>query len=222
MKNLLQTLLYASVLLFCSTRLYAQPGQMTQSEKTRRFLLRYVTYMDTTKVEESRDNVLRGIEMVANNAKGDWLSQYHAAFWNAVLGVDKADTALANKMLNKAGDYLVVAETVQKNESEIVLLKAMVKGMRIKVNPALGEKLGPEVMKEYEAARKLNPENPRVWLVLGESFSYMPEEAGGGKKKAIEYLETSLKKFGNDTHEDPAWPKWGKDRAEKLLAELKK
>ncbi|MBL0095050.1 MAG: hypothetical protein IPP46_00200 [Bacteroidetes bacterium] len=63
---------------------------------------------------------------------------------------------------------------------------------------------------------------PRVWLVLGESFTYMPEEAGGGKKKAKEYLTTAIAKYANDKHDDPAWPSWGLDRAKQLLADLEK
>ncbi|MBK7683689.1 MAG: hypothetical protein IPJ26_15020 [Bacteroidetes bacterium] len=66
----------------------------------------------------------------------------------------------------------------------------------------------------------MNAENPRVYLVIGESYMYMPEEAGGGMKVAKANLEIALKKFENDKHDDPAWPIWGKDRAQKLLAEI--
>ncbi len=221
MKKIIQTLLLTGLLLSGSSHVYAQRGKEQPIEKTRKFLLRYISFIDTAS-SDAKENILKGIETVAEASKTDWISQYHAAFYNATIGVNKTDTVSAVKMLDKAGLYIQQAASLKKDESEIVLLSAMVKGMRIKINPGLGALLGPEVMKEYEKAKKLNEENPRTWLVLGESFMYMPEEAGGGKKKAKEYLKTALSKYANDTHEDPAWPSWGKDRAQMLLSQLEK
>lgn len=198
----------------------ARADKNVPTEKTRRFLVRYVNSMDTTSSFETKANLLRGIEMVAKASKSDWISQYHASFFNAILSTEKKDTAEANKMLNKAEEYIKTANSIQANESEIVLLRAMINGMRIGVNPSLGATLGQDVMKGYAEAKKLNAENPRVYLVIGESYMYMPEEAGGGMKVAKANLEIALKKFENDKHDDPAWPIWGKDRAQKLLAEI--
>jgi hypothetical protein len=221
MKKLLLSLLFSWLLLLCTSQVNAQPAKTQPKEKTRRFLLKYMAEIDSSQ-GDSKEVILRGIEMVANATVTDWISQYHAAFYNAVIGVNKKDTAMANKMFDKAASYIKRADSLQKDESEIVLLQAMINGMRIRVNPALGEKLGPAVMNEYEKAKKLNAENPRVWLVLGESLNYMPEEAGGGKKKAKEYLNTAIAKYANDKHDDPAWPSWGLDRAKQLLADLEK
>ncbi|MBK7966719.1 MAG: hypothetical protein IPK10_16605 [Bacteroidetes bacterium] len=182
--------------------------------------MRYISFMDSASTPESKATLLKGIETVATSSKSDWISQYHAAFQNAVLSSEKKDTSEARKMLNKAEEYIKTANSIQPNESEIVLLRAMINGMRIGMNPTLGATLGPDVMKGYAEAKKLNAENPRVYLVLGESYMHMPEEAGGGLKVAKANLEIALKKFENDKHEDPAWPTWGKDRALKLLAEI--
>ncbi|MFN0190266.1 MAG: hypothetical protein ACKVQV_16330 [Bacteroidia bacterium] len=220
MKKIIYSLITALLLVGTYQEVAAQAGNNVPSEKTRRFLLRYISFMDTASTPESKETLLKGIEMVANSSKSDWISQYHASFQNAIIGVDKKDTAVANKMLNKAEEFIKTANSIQPKESEIILLKAMINGMRIGINPSLGATLGPDVMKGYAEAKKLNAENPRVYLVLGESYMYMPEEAGGGMKLAKATLEIALKKFENDTHEDPAWPTWGKDRAIKLLAEI--
>lgn len=198
----------------------SQTNGNVPTEKTRRFLLRYVSFMDTASTPESKATLLKGIETVANSSKSDWISQYHAAFQNAMLGIDKKDTAEANRMLNKAEVYIKTAKSIADKESEIILLQAMINGMRIGINPSLGATLGTEVMKGYAEAKKLNPENPRAYLVLGETYMNMPEEMGGGMKVAKANLEIALKKYENDKHDDPAWPTWGKDRVIKLLAEI--
>lgn len=232
MKNLLTTLFITGLLMICHYAVNAQetapqrqaPPQVRQqpTEKTRRFLLRYITAYDTCKTLKDRETILRGIEMVAQASANDWISQYHAAFYNAIISKEHKDSTEANALLTRAEDFGKKAAALQKDESEIVLLMAMINGMRIGVNPALGATLGQEVMAGYEKAAKLNPENPRVYLVKGESLMYMPEQAGGGKKAAKEMIEIALKKYESDKHDDPAWPVWGKNRATELMASLKK
>lgn len=220
MKKTIYSIITALLIIGTYQNGVAQTNGNVPTEKTRRFLLRYVSFMDTASTPASKATLLKGIETVANSSKSDWISQYHAAFQNAVLGVEKKDTAEANRMLNKAEEYIKTAKSIDAKESEIVLLQAMINGMRIGINPSLGATLGPDVMKGYAEAKKLNPENPRVYLVLGESYMHMPEEMGGGMKVAKANLEIAMKKYENDKHEDPAWPTWGKDRAMKLLAEI--
>ncbi len=221
MKNQLKAILITGGLFLGSIQVHAQAGMPQPVEKTRRFLVRYMEIMDTT-AEAQKGNILKGIEMVAKASMQDWISQYQASFYNATLGVNHSDSVISNQMLNQADNYIKTAESLKKDESEIVLLSAMIKGMRIKRDPSLGAKLGPEVMREYARAKKLNENNPRPWLVLGESYMYMTEEMGGGTKKAKEYLQTALTKFATDKHEDPAWPRWGEERTRALLKELEK
>lgn len=220
MKKIIYSIITALLIVGSYQNGIAQTNGNVPTEKTRRFLLRYLSFIDTTSTPESKATLIKGIEIVANSSKSDWISQYHAAFQNAVLGVEKKDTAEANKLLNKAQEFINTAMSINAKESEIILLQAMTNGMRIGINPSLGATLGPDVMKGYAEAKKLNPENPRVYLVLGESYMYMTEEMGGGMKVAKANLEIALKKYENDKHEDPAWPTWGKDRAIKLLAEI--
>lgn len=227
MKKILNYSLLAVMMMAFTSVLKAQtidqqqqtkPGVKYQpKEKTRRFLLRYIAAVDTMEGDREKMQIVKGFESVADATNDDWISQYHAAFYNAVLGAEMTDSVTGNIMLKKAEAYAAKATALVKEESEVVLLQAMIKGIRIGKNPQLGASLGPEVMKGYEEAKKLNPENPRVYLVLGESYLYMPEAAGGGKKKAKEYFELALKKYANDKHEDAAWPVWGKDRAASLL-----
>ncbi|MFN8154811.1 MAG: hypothetical protein U0Y08_11015 [Bacteroidia bacterium] len=229
MKTIIKSIFMTGVLMFCALNIQAQkteskPRAASEPQsalKTRRFLVNYLNVMDTCKTWEDKSRTLKGIEMVADATFSDWISQYHAAFFNAVLAMENKDTAAASAMLAKAEMYIGKAVALNKDESEIILLRGLITGMKIGKHPELGAKLGPIAMGDYEKAMKLNAENPRVYLVYGESYMYMPEQAGGGKKPAKENFEIALKKFETDKHEDPAWPRWGKDRAKKLLEEVK-
>jgi hypothetical protein len=224
MKKLLLILTAGWLLLYCSTSLMAQAGDGAPSrlEKSRRFLLRYHSICDTAPDVNAKLGSLRGVEMVADGFNDDWISPYYAAYNNAIISIMVSDTALRSEMMKKAEKYIKKAESIRQEESEIVLLRGMINGIHIRHNPALGDSLGPKVIKDYEMARKLNPENPRAYLVLGESAMYTPEQFGGGDKKAKELLKTALKKYEYDHHEDPAWPFWGMDRAKMLLEQIEK
>jgi len=210
------SLVFACIVIF-SSNLSAQPGA-SATEKTRRFLVRYIASFDTAQSDYVRGKIIKGTEMVAGTAKADWISQYHAAYCNAVTASRQADRTSALPYLEKAKDYLRLADSLNKNESEIVLLSGMINHIHSEMDTALRKEMGAQVVKDYEQAKKLNPENPRVYLLMGERLLKLPEQAGGGKKKAKEMAMLALKKFEKDSHEDPAWPTWGKSRAEALLA----
>ena len=119
MKKIIYSLITALLLVGTYQEVAAQAGKDVPTEKTRRFLVRYLGSLDTAKTYETKANLLRGIEMVANASKSDWISQYHASFQNAVLSIEKKDTAEASRMLNKAEEFIKTANSIQPNESEI-------------------------------------------------------------------------------------------------------
>ena len=68
---------------------------------------------------------------------------------------------------------------------------------------------------------KLDPENPRPYLLKGMGAMYTPEQYGGGKDKALPILEKAVEKFAKFKPTNSIMPKWGKERATKALEECK-
>lgn len=223
MNKLLITLSAWCFLLGIATDVAAQNGNTANRlEKSRRFLLRYHSICDTAPELNAKLGALRGVEMVADGLNDDWISTYYAAYDNAMVSLMQPDTTLSSGMMKKADKYIRKACDIRPEESEVVLLRGMINGIHIRHNPALGDSLGPKVIKDYQVARNLNPENPRVYLIMGEMALNTPEKQGGGTKKAKEWLKMALAKYKNDTHDDPAWPAWGKERAQLLLEQIDK
>lgn len=216
--------LLLSAFLLLTAAAYAQPespAPLSKQEKARLFLNRYLTMLDTSKNKDANKAIIRGIENVAEGAPADWIAQYHAAYQNAIIGSSEKDSALAAFTFNKAQRYLSNGLKLKPEESELVLLDGMIRSMMLAKKSEQDEKTKTEIMQRYEKAKNLNKNNPRVWLVLGQTTLDLPEEKGGGKKPAQQQLETALKLYETDKHEDPAWPKWGKDTTEWLLKFIK-
>ncbi len=69
-----------------------------------------------------------------------------------------------------------------------------------------------------DAAKKLEPNNPRLLLITGIAQFYTPEAFGGGVKVAIPTLEKSLTAFKNRKEKSEIYPDWGNDMAMGYMA----
>lgn len=198
---------------------YVKP---TRIERARKFLIRYVATYDTAKNEQSRKAAFLGFINVANADTTNWIAQYYAGYSLSLNALYKeTDPKAKESVFQSALNYTNKAIALAPKESEVYLLKGMINGMQIYSDSTKGATLGKEVISLYEKAKKLNPENPRVYLLMGEMAYYAQEDKGGDKKVAIENFETALEKFKKFKNDDPTYPHWGLDRTKKMLAEAK-
>ena len=82
-------------------------------------------------------------------------------------------------------------------------------------------KFGGESAKYLAQAKAMNPNNPRIYFLQGQSAFYTPEQFGGGKKVALGLFQTSVDKFGSFKPKSELMPTWGKEAAVKMLEECK-
>ena len=88
--------------------------------------------------------------------------------------------------LDEADSYLTKASALAEND-EILVLQSWSKSARIAVNPMTrGQKYGAESATFLDKAMKMNPDNPRINFLKGQSAFYTPEAFGGSKTKAKE------------------------------------
>ena len=92
-------------------------------------------------------------------------------------------------------------------ETHIVL--SSIDGQLIAKDPSRGMELGMRSQASASAAMKLDPQNPRVWLLRGQSAIFTPEQYGGGLAAAQEQLEHAVELFAKDAPKagDPSWGK---------------
>jgi len=76
------------------------------------------------------------------------------------------------------------ADSLSKNNSEVMVLKSMIAAARINVNKMQrGQKFGLLASKYAAEAIKLNDANPRAHFVKAKAILNTPIAFGGGKKK---------------------------------------
>lgn len=120
----------------------------------------------------------------------------------------------------QAGEYLgdginnlEVSINQDPDFSESYILLSNLLGLKISLNPITGPVLGIRSSNLLKKAEKLDPTNPRLFLVEGVSLINTPGVFGGSEKKAVQILKESIKLFESEKRIAPTMPDWGHDEA---------
>ncbi len=161
-------------------------------------------------------------ERIGDAEKTQWLPFYHAAYCHVMFGYMKNDPSSNDGIADKTEQLLAKAEAIEKNNSEISLLKAMTTSLRMMVNPMeRWMQYGPKIQEYSQAAISQDPNNPRPHWFNGVSMKNTPEQFGGGCGVAKPMLEKAIELFGSFQPASELHPSWGKPACERDLAGCK-
>jgi hypothetical protein len=188
-----------------------------QSEKYIKAMEPKVQALDSTRNEDSLRELANSFERIGAAEKNRWQPYYYAALAtvnrgyqlmgpNMIGAADKIDP-----LADKAEQLLLLAEALSKDNSEIYIVKKMIASLRMMVDPMNRYmQYGPVAQQALETAKKLNPENPRVYLLEGQDKFYTPEQFGGSKAEAKLLFAQALQKFESFQPASPMDPVWGR------------
>lgn len=214
MKQLLFTLAFATTL----------SSAFAQSEKYVAAMQPKVIAADTTRNPEGLKDLSAAFERIADAEKSQWLPYYYAALTQVSSGYMLTNGqmgGMAEKLdpiADKAEGLLNKAEALSKDNSEIFIVRKMIASLRLMADPmSRYMQYGPQAQQALETARKLNPANPRVYLLEGQDKFYTPEQFGGSKTEARKLFEEALKKYDSFKPASSLDPNWGKATAAYFL-----
>ena len=193
---------------------------IAQSKKYEDAMKKNLALFDSAKKADDYVKIANGFERIALAEKKDWLSNYYAGMCYVLVAFEKAGDDI-DTWCDKADGFIRNADSLSKNNSEVFVLKSMSASARIGVNPMLrGQKYGGLSGDYQDAAIKLDAKNPRAYLQKAQGIYFTPEMFGGGAKKAKPIYETAVEKFKTFKPASAIYPDWGKDMAQKQLAEI--
>lgn len=215
--------------LFMSIIMLSSMVSTAQSEKFMKAMEPLVAAADTTRDREALLALTNSFERIANAEKNQWLPDYYAALTTINAGYTYAmdgsfgdKTADVDPLADKAEQFVKKAEELSKDNSEIWVLKKMLATLRMMANPmARYQEYGALAAAALETAKKLNPENPRVYLLEGQDLFFTPEQFGGDKQEAKKRFETALAKFQVIKPENSIVPSWGLNSTNYFLSQVK-
>jgi len=188
-----------------------------QNKKYAGLMKKNIQLLDTATTEPSILASIIGFEKLAAQDKTDWLPNYYAGLAYTRLAYEKEGEDI-DKMADKAEAYIKIADSLNKNSAEILVLKAMCASAKIMVDPmSRGFMYGKMAYDFTQAAMTLEPQNPRPYANKGMGLFYTPEAFGGGSAKAKPFLEKALENYKIYKPKSEIHPDWGMKMCEDLL-----
>ncbi|TCJ18814.1 hypothetical protein EPD60_03370 [Flaviaesturariibacter flavus] len=204
-------------------------GAEAQSEKFVSAMQPRVIAIDTTRTPAALEDLSNSFERIAEAEKTQWQPYYYAALAKVNAGMLQMNGlrgGIADKidpMADKAEALLDKAEALSKDNSEIWVVRKMIASMRMIADPmSRYMTYGPKAAEALAMARKLNPENPRIYLLEGQDKFFTPEQFGGSKTEAKKLFETALEKYNGFKPADALAPNWGRPATQYFLAQASK
>lgn len=166
---------------------------------------------DTTQVPLKKLEASNKLNLIAKKFDTEWLAPYYAAYGKIGLTYNETDANKKDLWLDEADVFIAQAVTLLgKDNDETHVLKAMIANARMGVDPKnRWQKYGKIFEENLEAAKELNPDNPRIYMLRGIGKFFMPVMFGGGKKAAMPYFEKAKGLFATRTDKDITKPYWG-------------
>ncbi|MCI0449009.1 MAG: hypothetical protein L0Y79_04370 [Chlorobi bacterium] len=166
---------------------------------------------------------IRGdFERILQLKKNEWLINYYMAYCDLMIAWsymgEKPDSENIKKYNESCIDLLNRSTDLKDDFAEAYILKMSANSNRWQYEP---NKMNDIIAKGTEAtdiAKKLEPENPRYFLVDATITYYTPENFGGGVDKAMPLFEKSWESFKTYEPKDETYPNWGKDQAAGMIA----
>jgi hypothetical protein len=180
-----------------------------------------IRQLDTASTATGLINIANNFERIGNAEKTKWQPFYYAAYCYTAMAFLSPDKGQIDFLADKAELVLQQADAIEKNNSEISCLFAMINSCRIMVDP-MGrfQTRGKEVQALLIKATQENPNNPRIYLLQARMQLRTPEGLGGGKKIARESAETAVQKFSDFRPINSIAPNWGAEQAKSLLDKI--
>ena len=203
----MKTTIIFITLLILGTSTFAQEDKYTEIMKENLLL------MDSAKDSNDWLQIANTMERIAETENSKWLPSYYASLSFMLTGIMSEKKKDQEEYYEKALNHILKCETIVGiDSSEALVLKAQIWQMQISLKPMkLGRTLGPQAEIAIKEAMRIDPENPRAYLLRGQTLYYTPEAFGGDKVKACEDFNSAKERFEAFEPETEISPKWGLD-----------
>jgi hypothetical protein len=194
-----------------------------QSEKYTKAMNANIAMLDSMMVKNNFAELGNNFARIADVEKTQWLPYYYAGYCIATQGMMEKDNSKKDELANKAADYISKAETILgKENSETDVVKSMIATVRMTVDPQARYMTSiADINGNIEKAKKLDPTNPRPYLLEAQNKFYTPVAFGGGKEVSKPIFENAKNLFEKFKPETPLSPTWGKSSVDYFLSQYK-
>jgi tetratricopeptide (TPR) repeat protein len=201
--KLMKTLLLTFSFILAIINTFAQNAYVTA-------LAGAVTELQNARNPTELQTTINKLERIAGSETKEYPPRYYAAQGYIQMSFMEKEGGKKDQLLDRAQQHLDQALKLQPNESELYALQGFLHQGRISVDAMnRGQQYAGLAMQALEKAKTLNPENPRVYYLIGQNLFYTPAMFGGGPAAALPLLTQAKQKFEQFKPASAVAPTWG-------------
>jgi len=194
---------------------------LSAQDRYEKAMKKNLSMMESTNTVEEFLVVANGFERIALAEKNKWLPYYYSAWVYTIAGFTDTVKLKKDSYLDKADKLILIADSLQPDNSEIYTLKGMIAQARLQIDPMnRWMKYGALSDQYFKKAIAIDSLNPRPDYLIGVGLFHTPQQFGGGPKTAKPYLEKSLAKYNQFQPANDLMPNWGRNMVESLLNQI--
>ncbi len=186
-----------------------------------RIMTETIRKLDTISSGGDLRPLLATFERISRVEEERWLPHYYMAICNATMAVEAENLDEVDRLCDKAIASLAHATAAGGEQSEILIVRAVIRYASLRVNyMARGKDASEKALRDLTQAAKLNPENPRVYAMLARHYLNVPIQLGGDRDRACQYARLAFPAYeeekikNGDTYS--LAPHWGEEDLQKL------
>lgn len=169
---------------------------------------------------EAFDPLANKFDRIGQAEGSQWEPYYYAALTHTFKAFRINDLQAKDVVLDQALTALSKADNLSENNTEIIALRGFINMIKIGVDPATrGQSLSPKIMADFNQSLKLEPNNPRANLFMGQMLFGTAQFFGTGTDDACALIDRSLMLFDTEKPASSIAPSWGKFGAEQSKSE---
>ncbi len=185
-----------------------------QSEKYIKTMELTIMDLYKAKTAESFDQIINKLTRIGQAEKTQWEPYYYVSLANVFKSFGIQDLQAQDVVLDQAHEALKQAAEISEDNVEIVLFEGFINMIKIGVDPGTrGQTLSPGIMAAFGKAMKMDPNNPRATLFMGQMQIGAAQFFGSGIEVACGLIEKSIELFDSYKPTSSIAPMWGKDSA---------
>lgn len=159
---------------------------------------------------EALDATANKFDRIGQAESDQWEPYYYASLSYVFKAFRIEDLQSKDLVLDQALVALGKASTLSENNSEIIALQGFINMIKIGVDPGTrGQTLSPKIMADYGKALKIDPNNPRANLFMGQMLYGSAQFFGTGVEDACALVDKSINLFESEKPASSIAPSWG-------------
>ncbi|MCP4459617.1 MAG: hypothetical protein GY816_16570 [Cytophagales bacterium] len=186
-------------------------ASLAQSKKYIETMEASIAELYAAETVESFDPVINKFTRIGQAEKMQWEPYYYASLANVFKAFRIQDLQVKDAVLDQALASLKQASELSENNVEIVLFEGFINMIKIGVDPATrGQTLSPGIMASFGKAMKMDPDNPRATLFMGQMQFGTAQFFGSDLEVPCGLINRSIELFDSSSPESSIAPAWGK------------